>query len=188
MAGCDDRVMRLVGSKIDPARFAGADVTYPERGATRGELPPGYRHVAREAHIGTGPTMFHDAAEALIGWHMHRHAGLKILSAPARANPQSVALMRLGPPVIGILVPCRVIYVVNEARSRGFAYGTLPGHPVHGEEAFVVTLADHDAVIFTIRAFSRPASVLTRAGGPLGRAIQDLTTDRYIQALRELAS
>ena len=34
--------------------------------------------------------------------------------------------------------PCRVVYVVDEPDRRGFAYGTLPGHPESGEELFLV--------------------------------------------------
>ena len=33
--------------------------------------------------------------------------------------------------------PCRVVYVIDEPDIRGFAYGTLPGHPESGEERFV---------------------------------------------------
>jgi uncharacterized protein (UPF0548 family) len=38
----------------------------------------------------------------------------------------------------------------------------------------------------TIRAFSRPASRLVSAAGPLNRAMQDRITDRYVKALRQL--
>ncbi len=30
--------------------------------------------------------------------------------------------------------PCRVVYEVERPDARGFAYGTLPGHPATGEE------------------------------------------------------
>jgi uncharacterized protein (UPF0548 family) len=77
---------------------------------------------------------------------------------------------------------------VDEDRRRGFAYGTLPGHPERGEEAFVVRLTDVDEVRFRIRAFSRPASLLARAGGPLTRLAQQFATGRYVTAMRDLAS
>ena len=38
-----------------------------------------------------------------------------------------------------IVAPCRVVYVTTEPGQFGFAYGTLQGHPEHGEEAFHVT-------------------------------------------------
>ncbi|HEV8560641.1 MAG TPA: DUF1990 family protein [Actinophytocola sp.] len=34
--------------------------------------------------------------------------------------------------------PGRVVHVVEEEHRRGFAYGTLPGHPECGEEAFLL--------------------------------------------------
>ncbi len=72
---------------------------------------------------------------------------------------------------------------MDEPRRRGFAYGTLPGHPESGEEAFIVEQHDDDSVTFTITAFSRPATWLARLGGPLGRAVQDRVTARYLRAL-----
>jgi uncharacterized protein (UPF0548 family) len=44
--------------------------------------------------------------------------------------PGTDVLAHLGP----IRVPCRVVYVLDEPERRGFAYGTLPGHPESGEE------------------------------------------------------
>jgi uncharacterized protein (UPF0548 family) len=89
--------------------------------------------------------------------------------------------------MVGVVVPCRVVYVINEPSRSGFAYGTLPGHPEKGEEAFVVELSTDGQVHLVIRAFSRPATLLARAGGPLTRAIQELITERYVRALRALS-
>jgi uncharacterized protein (UPF0548 family) len=180
--------VRIVGFNGTSERYAAAQVTYPEQGATREVLPVGYRHVHKHDRIGTGSATFRCAVEALYSWRMHRGAGLGIASAPPVLEPGAVVVLRLGPPVVGIVVPCRVIYVVNEPDRRGFAYGTLPGHPETGEEAFIVSLDDHDEVHLTIRAFSRPTALLARAAGPLNRAVQNLVTDRYVRALRNLAS
>lgn len=76
-----------------------------------------------------------------------------------------------------------MVYLVDEDHRKGFAYGTLPGHPESGEEAFVVELGEDGQVTFTISAFSRPASVLARLGGPLSRAIQRWVTGRYLRAV-----
>ena len=43
-------------------------------------------------------------------------------------------------------VPARVVYVIDEPLRKGFAYGTLPGHPETGEEAFIVEYRDDDSV------------------------------------------
>jgi len=77
-----------------------------------------------------------------------------------------------------------VVHVVDEPGRRGFSYGTLPGHPEAREESFVVRLSDDDVVTLTIHAFSRPASLLTRAAGPAGRLVQSWQTTRYLRALR----
>ena len=75
-----------------------------------------------------------------------------------------------------------MVYKVTEARRRGFAYGTLPGHPESGEEAFVVERTPDDAITFTITAFSRPATVTARIAGPLGQLIQRHVTYRYLRS------
>ena len=143
-------------------------------------MPPGYHHVDRDEHIGTGAATFERAAAALSGWHMHEAAGLTVVEAGGSDVILRWRLLRL-------TIPCRVVYTVEEPDRRGFAYGTLSGHPERGEEAFVVTVTDTGEVRFRVRAFSRPASPLARAGGPVGRRVQRYMTDRYVDALRRLA-
>jgi uncharacterized protein (UPF0548 family) len=76
---------------------------------------------------------------------------------------------------------CRVVDVVIEHHCVGFAYGTLPGHSESGEESFFV-LRIASQCEFRITALSRSATLLARASGPLGRAVQRLVTDRYLAA------
>ena len=94
-------------------------------------------------------------------------------------TPESAVELRLGP----IKVPCRVVYVVDEPTRQGFAYGTLPGHPERGEEALVIDRNDDGSVSFSVTAFSRHATLLTRLGGPVGRLAQNFVTERYLGAL-----
>ena len=79
--------------------------------------------------------------------------------------------------------PCRVVYVVDGQREKGFAYGTLPGHPESGEERFAVLWREDDVVEIRIRAFSRPATWWARLGGPVARRVQLGITQRYLRAL-----
>jgi uncharacterized protein (UPF0548 family) len=163
-------------------------LTYAEHGATRdASLPAGYGHVHRDVSIGTGRAAFEAAADGLLGWRMHRGAGLSVPASTPTAAPGVTVVLRLGLGPLGVTIPCRVVYLVDEEDRRGFAYGTLPGHPEQGEEAFVVTLRPDGDVRLMIRAFSRPASRLARAGGPATRAVQALVTTRYVQALRRAA-
>ena len=99
------------------------------------------------------------------------------------AEPGSVVLLGAGPPRLQIKAPCRVVYVTSEPARRGFASGTLPGHPERGEEAFIIGQHADGTVTFTITAFSRPATALAKAAGPARRAIQRYVTTRYLQAL-----
>jgi uncharacterized protein (UPF0548 family) len=112
---------------------------------------------------------------------MHRRSGLAVASdGPATAGQTVVLGLGLG---LRLLIPCRVVYVVDEPGRCGFAYGTLPDHPEQGEEAFVVTRDEDGAVWFEIRAFSRPSALLVQWAGPVGRAIQSLATTRYERAV-----
>lgn len=79
--------------------------------------------------------------------------------------------------------PCRVIYVIDEPKRKGFAYGTIGGHPESGEEAFIVDQTDDGSVWLTIRAFSRPASWAWRAVYPALRFAQAMYTRRYFRSL-----
>jgi uncharacterized protein (UPF0548 family) len=94
--------------------------------------------------------------------------------------PGDTALLGIGP---FLKFPVRVIYVVDEPRRRGFAYGTLPGHPEDGEESWMVEHRDDDSVWITIRAFSRPATRWWWAVYPVLRVMQEYYTRRYLRAL-----
>jgi uncharacterized protein (UPF0548 family) len=80
-------------------------------------------------------------------------------------------------------IPARVVYVIDEPDRKGFAYGTLPGHPERGEESFVVERRADESVWLTIRAFSRPANRFFWAAYPALRLLQALFTERYKRAL-----
>jgi uncharacterized protein (UPF0548 family) len=171
----------------DLAALAAAELTYPEHGATRGSgpLPAGYRHVTRYQRLGAGSACFERAVAALFGWRMHRGAGLSPVVAPPPTVGADV-VMRLGPPLIGAIIPCRIVYIEDSPRRRGFGYGTLPGHMAAGEESFIVEWADDNNVNLTIRAFSRFTA--RRAWfGPVVERGQDVATDRFVGALRRLS-
>jgi uncharacterized protein (UPF0548 family) len=159
------------------------DLTYSEHGATRGALPSGYHHLEHRARVGTGRTVFERGAAALMSWEMHRAAGLRV-TAEGDARPGERVVSRIAP---GIAAPCRVVYVIDEPSRRGFAYGTLPGHPESGEEAFIVEIDEADEVWFTVRAFTRPGTLLARISGPFGRGAQRLMARRYTTAMRHLS-
>jgi uncharacterized protein (UPF0548 family) len=159
------------------------DLTYPEVGSTRAQPPHGYQHLQRTLVLGAGSERFEEAASTLLAWEMHRRAGVSVRASSPLVGEGAVAVLRLGWRALGVEAPVRVVYVVDEDRRRGFAYGTLPGHPESGEESFVVEHLDDDSVRFTITAFSRPATLLAKLGGPVGRLVQSRVTNRYLHAV-----
>jgi uncharacterized protein (UPF0548 family) len=170
------------------AQLVDAPFTYPEVGATReGALPPGYDHVERSHVVGSGQVEFDRAAAAVFRWRAQRGAGLRIRASGPASTPGTVVLLTAGLQRLGLDIPCRVVWVVDEPDRRGFGYGTLPGHPERGEESFVVTLRPDGDVLYQLRAFSRLATPLARLGGPISHRVQTLALDRYVRAIRRAA-
>jgi uncharacterized protein (UPF0548 family) len=117
-----------------------------------------------------------------MGWAVQRRAGIRVSASSAVAEPGAVAVLRLGLGPLALRAPVRVVHVVDEPGRRGFAYGTLRGHPESGEELFVLEQAADGEVTLRITAFSRPRSWLARASGPAGRLVQRWITRRYGRA------
>jgi uncharacterized protein (UPF0548 family) len=176
----DDRT--LDAGELD--RLSRAALTYPEVGGTTGELPAGYHHVHRQVMIGSGRDRFAAASRFLLGWGMHRESGVRVRSSTDTIETGTVAVLSLGVGRAAVRAPVRVVYVLDGPERHGFAYGTLPGHPESGEEAFAVELRADGTVLLTITAFSRAANRLSRLAGPLRLAVQSWVTDRYVLAMQ----
>ncbi|MFJ3637837.1 DUF1990 family protein [Streptomyces sp. NPDC090112] len=156
--------------------------TYDEVGATLSGLhPPGFHALLVRTRVGSGSAHFRLTAEAVLTWRMHQAVGVRIDAEDERAAAGSRVLVSLGP----VRAPCRVVWTVDSDRSAGFAYGTLPGHPECGEEAFVVEREADDTVWLTVTAFSRPAVWWARAGGPITRSLQRAYARRCGLVLRQ---
>jgi uncharacterized protein (UPF0548 family) len=160
--------------------LATLSLTYREVGATAGPLPGGYHHVRKSAVIGNGRPRFEDAAAKVMRWGMLRGAGVRVEPSTEMAAVGSEVLVGLGP----VRAPCRVVYVIDEPDHRGFAYGTLPGHPESGEELFAVRYdPTTDEVHAEVTAFSRHATWWSRLGAPVTSLAQRIITSRYLTAL-----
>ena len=165
-----------------PGPDGGHRLTYAEVGATAGALPEGYRRLRVSRTIGVGRDVFTRAAAALLDWQVQKRSGARVLAAGG-VTEGTEALLRFGPGRLSVAAPVQVVSVVDEPRRRGFAYGTLPGHPVSGEEAFAVELRADDAVVLTVTAFSRPAWRAVRIAGPVAGLGQRLMAERYLRSL-----
>ncbi|ANF33266.1 hypothetical protein A0130_02970 [Leifsonia xyli] len=87
-----------------------------------------------------------------------------------------------------VSAPIRVVYVIDEPHRRGFAYGTLHGHPESGEELFLVERHDDGTVWFVLRALSRPSNAFYRLGFPVLSFMQRHYTAKYLRALHPASS
>lgn len=185
------------------------ELTYGQRGLTQflgtgsaslsgsDGWPEGYRRVQRRIRVGSGPEGYAQLAAGILSWGIQRGAGLTVHGAPA-VEPGGRVLCGFGVGPLRLPVPCEVVWVrqptaavvLPDGRLRpqraGFGYGTLPGHPATGEEAFIASLGSDGGVHFELLAFSKPAGLMYRIASPVTTLAQRLVTHRYLQAARNL--
>jgi uncharacterized protein (UPF0548 family) len=167
---------------VDAALGASHEHSYPEVGASaqlgtpalHARLAPRYAVDVYEFPLGTGRAVFERAREALAEWRHFEIPWLELHRDGPVARGQVVATLTR---VAGVwfLNPCRVVYaeLAPGGSEAAFAYGTLRGHVVAGEERFRVSLDPASgAVTYQIAAFSRPAAWLTQLGRPWLRRVQ----------------
>lgn len=162
---------------------------YVQVGATRSSdviatPPAGYRAHAARALIGSGDDRWRFARREVLRWGVKTRSGFLV---DGSRDPEPVALdehreLSFRLPGRTIREPVLVVWIVDEPDRVGFGYGTRAGHPLHGEEAFVVDRDEHGSVHITVRGFSRAAGAW-RLGSPLLRLAQRFMTRRYLRAL-----
>ena len=144
--------------------------TYAEVGHTLDREPAGYANDHVRKAIGHGAARFAAARDAIRGWKMFPAWTAIVPIAPIEPE-QTVAVLvhALG---VWWLNAARIVYVIDEPRRFGFAYGTLPGHAEQGEERFSVEHAADDSVWYDLKAFSRPRYWGARLAYPVTRMLQ----------------
>ena len=157
-------------------------LTRPER-ATWDERPAGYRRFERTICVGRGEAHWQALSAGVLDWQVKTRSGFVVQPARrARPGTDFRLLAEVGP--VTVREPVRVIQVVAEPARSGFSYGTLDGHPVSGEEAFVVHHSPDDRVWLTLRSLTRPAPRgVWRWAFPALLIAQRVYRRRYQQAL-----
>jgi uncharacterized protein (UPF0548 family) len=148
--------------------------TYPCVGVTRdgGPTPPGYDRDRNRQRLGAGEAAFAAARDGIRAWRMFppplariEPAGIPI----ALGEIAGVVVRAFG---VWFLCAARIVYVIDEPRRFGFAYGTLPGHVERGEERFLVEWLADDTVWYDLDALSQPRYWPARLAYPLARRLQ----------------
>jgi uncharacterized protein (UPF0548 family) len=145
------------------------------------EVTPSPPHVTEQTYV---PVSFDGAGEPIVP-SMMLDTDEQVFGPNGEAFivPGDTAMLGIPFGPFRVNAPARVVYVIDEPKRRGFAYGTMHGHPESGEEAFIVDQTDDGSVWLEIRAFSRPASRRWWLVYPALRLSQAYYTRRYFRAL-----
>lgn len=173
------------------------------------DRPPGFRSFEAAFPLGRGRAVFERAAEEALTWQVKTRSGFDIAVEDAecagdadsargggqacvvdsvpilprvRVGQEPTIHVRLGP--FRLPEPARIVAVVDEQSRCGFTYETQPGHPVTGEESFLVVHGPDDRVHLLLRSASAPGAGLWRFADPLVRIAQIVYRRRYARALR----
>lgn len=142
-----------------------------------------YRRSEVASLIGTGDLVWERSIEDVLCWGVKTRSGFTVSSAASvRPGDQiDVTAHLFG---FSVIEPVEVVEVVEGPDRVGFSYRTLPGHPVSGEEAFVVS-RHGDEVRLTVRSLTRAAPQQPwRFLFPLLLVVQGIVRRRYLRALR----
>lgn len=149
---------------------------------------PGYRWYDRSVPVGSGRASWEVASAAVLMWGVKTSSGFSVRSASGevggRVSPGARFWLsaHLGPVVVR--EPVVIGDVVQSPDRVGFSYGTLAGHPVSGEEAFIVSRRPDGSVWLTLRSATRPSSGRWRLVFPVLLVAQRWYRHRYVRALR----
>ncbi len=145
----------------------------------------GYRVYDRTVRIGDGDALWDATRSAVLTWAVKTRSGFTIAGPDAQARvrigDRYWVVAHVGP--ITVREPVQVVAVVDAPDRCGFAYGTLDGHPVAGEEAFIVHRAGDGSVWLTLRSLTRASCGRWRVVFPALLVAQRWYRRRYLQAL-----
>ena len=126
----------------------GESLTHPGDPVWR-EAGRGFRRWQKTIVLGRGDDVWRWAAAEVLRWGVKTRSGFSV--TPATVVTQGSRPIILAHPFgLSVREPVEVVEVIDTSDRVGFAYRTLAGHPVSGEEAFVVP-RDGDQVLRTIR-------------------------------------
>nr|WP_231902705.1 DUF1990 family protein [Microbacterium sp. TNHR37B] len=147
-----------------------------------GDVTP-YRAAQSTTAVGTGEDVWQRASADVLRWAVKTRSGFTVPGdGEVLSGEQKVITAGWGS--VRVTEPVEVVEVVRTPDRVAFSYRTLPGHPVSGEEAFIVH-RDGDRVLLTLRSLTAPGDRWGwRVVHPLLRVAQRVARRRYRRALR----
>lgn len=146
--------------------------SYLQTGATQAEPPDGFTVDHNRIRLGEGKRTYDRAVAALRSWKQFDLGWVAVFPSGLPVEAGTTVAVQAKTFGVWSLSACRIIYVIDEAKRFGFAYGTLPDHVECGEERFTVEWQVDDSVWYEIVAFSRPRHPLAKLARPLVRRWQ----------------
>jgi len=142
---------------------------------TPAAIPPGYRLVERRTLLGSGDVTRDRAVAIVLSWGVKTRAGFSVSPATSAVQVGEQYTITLGP----VREPVQVKWL----DAAGFGYTTRHGHPLSGEEAFLIEQDADGMVTFVNRSVSRPASPGWGILSPVLRLAQAYFVRRYGRVL-----
>lgn len=175
-------------------RITAGELNYEGIGSTEHGPPPADAEcLVTHAYVGEGMATYRRVVQGLLTWQLQKRSGLRVRAESDVAAPGVRVVSGFGVGPFRINAPCEVVWVRRPGpgdapQSAGFGYGTLPGHPVRGEEAFEVSIDARGQVLVRITAFGVPSNWFYRAGGAVTKRVRAHLTSRYIRSAQKLAA
>lgn len=147
------------------------DVVGPTAPDTEPWRPPaGWRTYEHTVRLGSGADLWDKASSAVLSWGVKTRSRFTAMSCRQRW--------------IRVREPAEIIATVATSNRAALAYGTLEGHPVSAEEAFIVSRDDDGNVSLTLRSLTRAGRGHWRGLFPLTLTAQRIYRCRHLRALR----
>jgi uncharacterized protein (UPF0548 family) len=162
----DEDVAKFISSQRN------SGFTYADVGATNTTPPAGFNVDHNRIQLGHGEATYNRAVAALKLWRQFDLGWVTIVPPGVAIEVGATVAVKARAFGTWSLSASRVVYVIDEPRRFGFAYGTLPDHVECGEERFLIEWLEDDSVWYDILAFSRPRHPLVKLSSPLARMLQ----------------
>lgn len=161
------------------------EFSYSDLGCTRGRNVVGFNTDRFRIELGTGDAALEKAKRAIRDWRGFATDWVRLCWPYKKIAPGAVVAVLVHHYGVYSLNAARIVYVVDEPKKFGFAFGSLLRHILRGEMLFLVYQEPDGKVYYELTSISRPRHWLTWVFYPLGRQLQNRFSRDSLRALLE---